>query len=261
MAIGALVGGILIYRRMRSARAVIRVYAGADILLNLAVGIGAVFAYPESIGSFVIASLSLRITIRIALPAFILIWFARPAVRQEVAGWGERRNSRGPAAGPRWPWAIAAASLVTAYVGASTVIVDLTKFSFVVRWLMQEYGGGVVGAWGRIDVWALAPLIALLLAPLLVAGAVLLLRRRRAAIWLHLIWAGMMLLISLVHAQGAYRVLLSMLRGFGLPPSSVEIYPLWEMGRMALYPVFLFIWFLRPRIRHELRDWAAQRAR
>ena len=260
-AIGALVAGILICRRARSALAVIRAYAGVTMLLNLAVAIGAGLAFGPRLIPYGIACHSLNMATSMALPVFLLIWFARPAVRQGVAGWGEGKDSCAPATGPRWPCVVAAASFATACVDFSLGIRGLVGLLYLVRWIAQGSPVGLTGALGRVSEQSFPPVIALPLAPLLVAGAILLLKRHPVAAWLHLIWAGMTLLLAVVYAEeDAYPVIGTVMRGFDLPPSSVEVEALWRMGRLALYPVFLFIWFLRPRIRHELRGWAAQRA-
>ncbi|MGB2822372.1 MAG: hypothetical protein WBF17_15410 [Phycisphaerae bacterium] len=258
--VGALVGGRLIQRRKRSARRVICVYAAAALLLSLALAIGAAFALGSATNPYGIAAGSLGLASSMALPAFVLIWFARPAVRQEVAGWRRRGDSRRPADGPRWPWIVAAASLATAYVDLSAGIQHVVGLIHMVRSIAQASGVGLTGALGQVSTWSLPSMAVLSIAPLLVAGAILLLKRRRLAVWPHLIWAGLRLLLLLVYAATAYGVLRWVFTGLYLPPSLVLADVFCRMGRLGLYPMFLLIWFLHPRIRRELRAWAAKRA-
>ena len=258
--IGALAGGILIHKRMRSAHFIICAYAAAALVLNLILAIGAAVTYGAAIGPYGIAASSLDMASSVALPVFVLIWFTRPTVRQEIAGWGRRRDSRRPADGPRWPWVVAAASIATAYVDVFAAARSLAGLLQYVSWVLQSSGGGLTGALGQISMQSYAPVNALPLAPLLVGGAALLLKRRRATIWPHLIWAGMTLLLALAYVEFAYRAVVSILSGLHPLLRFDGVDALWGMGRLAIYPVFLLIWFLRPGIRRELRGWAARRA-
>ncbi len=222
------VGGVLwalLYIRVRSGMAEPR----WGILVNVAVGS----------------------VIRRAYPVFVIVWLCRKPVRRQMRAW---RTRAGRVAarhiGIAWPAVLG----VLAMVGAGTHLVG---------WLFRFAGGLLfVGEWAptgnSLAEWALFAVVLAELPVRLVeaTGGWLLVRRHRGGGACLLIYAVTWLALSLAHP--AISLALYAARG-GYPLRSVAgaiVYALLA----AAFPVFLLVWFARPKIRAQVGAWGSTSA-
>jgi len=202
---------------------------------------------------YAMAEVSWGLAATVAYPAFVVIWFSRRRVRRQMAAWGAAAPvySR-----PVWPSVIAALSLSKAAMHALRVVAraspEIRQLASSYSLLLDYGGSWWTAAWGlaiqgvRLIASLALTIHASLLALLLVPGGIALWRRRRWGATVHLVWAG----------AAALAVIASLLTdalgedAFFEPLSSAY----WATIRM-IYPVFVLIWFTRPRVRRQVAAW------
>jgi hypothetical protein len=187
-----------------------------------------------------IAPLSCGLVANAAYPAFVVVWFSRRPVRRQMAGW----RATAPAySRPVWPAVIAAISLIK--VGMDVVRSAAGTSMLLSRLVFpHDYRFGRLGAW-TIASWVLA-ILGSLSALLLVPAGIALWRRRRWGATIHLVWVG----------AASAALVASVLTG------AMEGGPwVWSFSRpyyatiRMIYPVFVLIWFTRPRVRRQVAAW------
>ena len=161
---------------------------------------------------------------------------------------------------PAWPVVIGVISIVWASLGLICTPVSLAvNFVAPMRHRPLEF----FPHWYRLFLIPSA-LVAIGMAVLLLAAGVQAIRRRPAGATLHLIYAVLGMVITVLSTV----VNISLLAGLHLPghvgqKSITGVVAVGSVfgGALALaYPVFLLIWFARPTIRHEVRQWGRHQA-
>jgi hypothetical protein len=186
-------------------------------------------------------------------PFFLLVWFRRRRIRRQFRTW--RRYpaaATARATGTVWPRALGAVSML---LGGKLLFGSLWSASYPVwnsllqiQWPMSANAPSVIfhalgGALGGL---------------LMVAGWLLWHRRRGAAVC-HLIYA-----VAFVIATLGWPVLASSATLFWQGLSGLSRYYYLALmvgsGLLALaFPVFLLVWFLRPKIRAQVKSWSQLR--
>lgn len=186
-----------------------------------------------------------------------------------------------PASRPKWPTVIGVLSIV---FGSGALLQSATSALGLLVVRAQMEGFAKQGAdQGKIDEYlaqyksfvTLSSISLSLLALLLLASGILLLRRRRIAAVLHQVWAILKILVGgffLFKTQGMTRLQMSIMLDSPVMkggPGGVKGNEMFEQFTsaamwvgigfglvfLAIYPVFLIIWFNRERIRGEIRGW------
>jgi hypothetical protein len=184
-------------------------------------------------------------------PFFLLVWFRRRRIRRQFRTW--RRYpaaATARATGTVWPRALGAVSMLLAgkllFWEVWSQTSPLWKRLFRVEWSVTARDvllHALVGALGVL---------------LMVAGWLLWHRRRGAAVC-HLIYA-----VAFVIATLGWPVLASSATLFWQGLSGLSRYYYLALmvgsGLLALaFPVFLLVWFLRPKIRAQVKSWSQLR--
>ena len=186
-----------------------------------------------------IVPLSCGLVANAAYPAFVVVWFSRRRVRRQMVVW---RTAAPAYSRPVWPAVVAALSLIKA--GMDAVRSAAGTSMLLSRLVFPEDWFGRLGAW-TIASWVLA-ILGSLSALLLVPGGIALWGRRRWGATIHLVWA------SVASAALVASVLTGAMEGGPWAWSFSR--PYYATIRM-IYPVFVLIWFTRPRVRREVAAW------
>jgi len=169
------------------------------------------------------------------LPVGTLILLGRTATRGQFHDW---TNSSLPTHRPIWP----------SVIGWLSVFHSARAIAWLVAGIARQVVGSMVepGHWSGNGLWRLLNNLPLLTAAALIVPAILLLRRRRGAIGLHLACA-LLVLVALVVGQ-------IILFGFRMP----TILSRWFLSQAvlpAIYPLFLLVWFVRPSVWRQVSRW------
>lgn len=159
-----------------------------------------------------------------------------------------------------------------------------SAMTFVVPWFMEWMAGQAGGQGaaaiesqaeamaGYMGVTALTHAFGMALGILLLAAGISLTRRRPAARPLHLWWAGLKLahavgyaVVTYLSTQATMEAVMADMQasGGGAPPPGLvtgiaALGPMLTLVWLFIYPIFLFIWFARRKVRDEVAQWKAQ---
>ena len=238
--------GLALYKRVKGAMVLHVAWAGLAIgllgltFLRLVQSNGDAFWNDPIVAAMVTTVFHL---FPLAFPAGLLVWFARPRVWRQLTAWV---GSRAAYDGPIWPHVIGALSVLHAAMAVPYLVGVV--FSFI-RWtlpLEQSLSFTGVNLAGILQ--ALPSLIPVLQIALAAAG-VLLWRRRPSGRRLHLACAFWLLIIA-----AAYPFLM-----IDVPCTTFSVrnalQPVYRATTWAIYPVFLLIWFTRPKVKRQVRGW------
>jgi hypothetical protein len=182
--------------------------------------------------------LSCGLVVTVGYPLFVVIWFSRRRVRRQMVPW---RAAAPVYSRPIWPAVIAALSLIKAGMDALRAIGDTSR---LLGWLVFPVNGLGRPAWATTlaVLEILGPLSALLLVP----AGIALWQRRRWGATVHLVWAGAASAALMAWLLGG-----AMVRGPWVWPFGQAF----DVTVRMLYPVFVLIWFTRPRVRRQVAAW------
>ena len=154
-----------------------------------------------------------------------------------------------------WPYAIGGASIAMAASGLLGVLGSFIQIGTTI----VTQGGRVLGRWpGASAAREASQLIPMLLLPLVCAlllpAGILLLRRSRLGVRLHMAFAISTIVVA---SAGPLLAIVSVAampleRSWGV---YMLIQSIWGASRSIIYPIFLLVWFRRPRIRMQIADW------
>ena len=159
----------------------------------------------------------------------------------------------GPTVRTAWPAVIGVLSMV---LGASDLLIEADFFNlyYLVRVKLATVPGPSFVvlpsvALGQIAVASLANL-------LLIVSGMLLLLRRRAGMYLHLIWVPLAILTALSSPFVAWLTIREEFRIF------TALRAAFRCPVMVAYPIFILIWFARAKVRRHMQLWrtGAERA-
>lgn len=246
------VAGWLLWRRRRGA-GVLHLVAAAAAIPAAALPIVLVVGVPEHAFPQVLCTQIGLELLALSYPAFLLAWFARPSIRGEVKTWRGRPGPAALPAEPVWPAALGVVSMVLAGRHLFRFIWSFGSLFLSPQSFLE--GAGL----GKALLWLFNALLWTGVGVLLLVAGWRLCRRRRGAAVCHVVYA------LLAAAAVAYRLVLV---GSWLPARGPDWYTyasLADLGLRAIFslafPVFLVVWFLRPKIRRQLRSWREPPAR
>ena len=240
-----LAAGLVLYKRHALGPALHVVWGVLAGLLGLAAFVGGAMISVRGLeipqlrtvlGSIV--PLSCGLVGNVAYPAFVVVWFSRRRVRRQMVAW---RTAAPAYSRPVWPAVIAAISLIKAGMDALRAVAST---SLLVRELAFPDDWLPLGAW--TTAWWVLDILGSLSALLLLPAGIALWGRRRWGATVHLVWAG----------AAALALMASPLAG-ALAGGSWR----WSFGQASnatfhmIYPVFVLIWFTRPRVRRQVAAW------
>lgn len=236
-----LAGGIQLLRRKRSARMLHIVFGVLGVqacVINLATGIA---RYPRPhYDAFLNGALSAFV-----YPMFCLIWFSRSSIRKQLETW--TRLPCAPAERPpRWPIAVGIASCLIA--GILLPFAAWRGLAGPVKVYSWVHGGEETELLSLADPFTQGLGVAVLI--LLFVGGVQLLRRKPIAGPLHLIYGAAALVLGVAGAA----IEMALFLPPDLPPTFVAGHCS-AMITGLVYPAFCLAWFLRKRIREQIRGW------
>lgn len=190
----------------------------------------------------------------LAYAIFLLVWFRRGRIRQQLRAW--RKGPAGAAAarpaGSVWPTVLGVLSMVLGGMGLFSKLWSSAGF-LMVKLFRAE--GFFVPQGQYAAFWLVGAAAGLLL---LVAGR-LLHRRRPSGATCHLIYAALEALIVIGWAVAALTVTGSPAR-LGLSVLCAILASWLGIVLLGLiYPVFLLVWFTRPKIRSQVKAWRQPR--
>ena len=178
-----------------------------------------------------------------------------------------------PASAPRrsaWPTAIGVISIVLGGLGLVCISVSVTwnAMQFRMPNQMAQEMPFVMPDW-FLTYQTVAGLLQMVVSILLLVAGILLLRRRPAAGWLHLLYAVLGLTLAIVGAIVTYHAMEEVSASFeqsegleDMPPfvrammtSQMRSGSIMGVIFAAAYPAFLLVWFLRGPIRREIASW------
>jgi hypothetical protein len=239
-----ILAGVLLLRRKRIAGALHVVAAVVIILTAPGRGCTIVALLADPVRAALAWAYSLKM---ILYSVFLLVWFSRARVRKQLRRWRYRRP-RPEAPEPAWPTVLAAVSIAW---GASAFADVLTAILYTAAAWSKASGNP------QLFVFLLGTPVLGVMAVL--AGGKLLARNPRASAW-HRALAVATLALLLIHALCCARHLAT--RAGSWRPAFVAVSVVsWAIGAIWLlaYPVFLLIWFARPKIRAQVRSWSGHR--
>ena len=184
-------------------------------------------------------------------PIFLLVWFSTAKHRRQARWW---RTTEGRALAkpvrPVWPTVLGVLAIVT---GARASADVLTTSAIWLHYLL--IGSEPL----RTLAWPAGALLAPSLAGwvLLIGAGVLLLRRRQAGAICHVIFAAVR---GMLVVAGPWLSLLWLPEQFRAQLDTLDIvrivlpWLLWSLPYLV-YPMFLLVWFHRPKIRMQVRQW------
>ena len=149
-----------------------------------------------------------------------------------------------------WPVAIGAISVA---IGAERA---LSPIGFILQMISDvlEGGGSPLSRFGGNSLWVLVywssqMLMGVLSGALLLPAGLLLWRQSRAGTILHVVYAILMIPLNFLWSIAQIMIFPGMAR------SPLLVWLIWYATMMIIYPVFLLIWFSRPKVKAETRLW------
>jgi hypothetical protein len=156
---------------------------------------------------------------------------------------------------PAWAYVIGGASVVVAAEGLLTMVGNLANIGATAL-LEAHRGTNMQPSYGTPQ--SISVLIPMVFQPflcaLLIPAAILLLRRNRLAVRLHMVFA-----ISTFVLASASALLVVVNTPVLYSDTYYIVYHLagtiWAVTKSVIYPVFLFIWFRRRKVKADLAAW------
>ena len=190
---------------------------------------------------------------RQAYPIFLLIWFNRRRIRDEIRHWQQETPDDiqpGQAILPRaqegtvWPWVI---SWVTIYLAGRELL------QFIIG---GRLAGLISGGW---DMFTRTPVTKYIDAPAFLAMAVLAgvltIRQKEIGRKLFIVWAVLQLAWFIwFEIEMPWHLI-----GNGYDVAIQVGQLLIPLSEKLVYPIFILIWFSRKKIRDEVRSWGKQK--
>lgn len=246
VALPLLAGSVQLHRRRRSGAIIVLMWAIGMLVWAVSLVASGDSTRDERMG------LAVTAVIMSIWPLFLLVFFARASLWREMRTWrtwragpalehSVRTESDGrmePDARSSWPSDIAGISLSLGLVFSGFLLFAI-KMGFV-------FSDDPTA--GRIQ--AISALVMLVLAAMLVVGAVQLHQQKFSGAIILQIWA--VILIFWATLIGAFGVIVVPVRGIWLASVAMAFL-------MAAWPVFLIVWFARGSITEEVRSWRRQK--
>jgi len=250
----AIVGGSLIAKRRPIGRTLLLIYAIARLAhlllqpLTRWLTYRAVWGHPEA-GMQGLYSGVVDLLLLSPYPIVLIVWLWRKKIVQQTEAMRDplRRAAMRPATGSAWPVVIGLLLLLT----AATTVLSFGLYLIGMPLLMAMTGRGSISRifddpWGMLLFFAARSTIPPILA---VIGGLGLLGRRRWAGIVTPIWAGVLVVATILGP-----VVMVMSYGFGgevrfLLPQMLTAIP------DLVGPVFVLIWMLLPKIRAQISAW------